>query len=121
MTDDLGDGVNDSDPDDGDEPAPEHAKVWMNESNDDLGSEPPPVNVKSEWESVTVYLPESLRDDLELAYRELSYESKRTHDRDVQKLRDFYPLIVAMGLESLESTDSEDILSVLNFLLNEYE
>lgn len=98
----------------------EYSKVWMNKSKDTISSPPPNVDVKSEWGSVTVYLPEPLRNELELAYRKLGYECKQSHGRDLQKLRDFYPLVFAMGLESLESTDSEDALSVLAFILEEY-
>ena len=99
----------------------EYSKVWMNESKSDISSSPPDINVKSEWGSVTVYLPETLRNELELTYRKLGYECKRSHGRDLQKLRDFYPLVFAMGLESLENTDSEDSLSVLDFILEDHE
>jgi len=57
----------------------------------------------------------------ELTYRKMGYECKQSHGRDLQKLRDFYPLVFAMGLESLESTESEDALSVLEFILKDYE
>jgi len=99
----------------------EYSKVWMNESNGDISSSPADIDVKSEWGSVTVYLPESLRNELELTYRKLGYEYKQSHGRDLQKLRDFYPLVFAMGLETLESTDSEDALSVLDFILEDHE
>jgi len=99
----------------------EYSKVWMNESKNNISSSPLDVDVKSEWGSVTVYLPESLRNELELTYRKMGYECKQSHGRDLQKLRDFYPLVFAMGLESLESTESEDALSVLEFILEGYE
>lgn len=98
-----------------------YAKFWVNE--DDTGqSELADVdNVKREWENLTIYLPERLREEIELSFRELSYETMRAHDRDLQKLRDFYPLLIVLGLESLESTELEDAFEILAYSAEEYE
>lgn len=66
-------------------------------------------NIKEEWVNLTIYLPERLREEIELAFREVSYECMRAEDRDIQKLRDFYPLLVVLGLESLDRIESKDI------------
>ncbi|TYT60927.1 hypothetical protein [Natrialba swarupiae] len=81
---------------------------------DDLG------NVKEEWEGVTIYLPSDLHNALNLSYRELSYESARTTSYDLQKLQDFYPLLVAVGLNNLNQSDTDDLLSMLEYLQEEY-
>lgn len=94
-----------------------------------LGDEPPTDdydltdlgNVKQEWKSVTIYLPEELHDALELTYREVSYDCKRTSNYDLQKLQDFYPLLAAVGLNSLNQSDSDDTLAMLEYIQDEYE
>ncbi|MEY7851022.1 hypothetical protein AB7C87_17680 [Natrarchaeobius sp. A-rgal3] len=92
---------------DGDEPDVEY-------DLEDLG------NVKEEWEGVTIYLPSDLHNALNLSYRELSYESARTTAYDLQKLQDFYPLLVAVGLNNLNQSDTDDLLSMLEYLQEEY-
>ncbi|NGM70649.1 hypothetical protein G6M89_16830 [Natronolimnobius sp. AArcel1] len=81
---------------------------------DDLG------NVKEDWEGMTIYLPEDLHNALNLAYRELSLETARTTEYDLQKLQDFYPLLVAVGLNNLDQSDTDDLLSMLEYLQAEY-
>ncbi|MCW8173354.1 hypothetical protein D8S78_21180 [Natrialba swarupiae] len=65
---------------------------------------------------VTIYLPSDLHNALNLSYRELSYESARTTSYDLQKLQDFYPLLVAVGLNNLNQSDTDDLLSMLEYL-----
>lgn len=117
---------------DGSEPDPEraddrsgdedgYAKFWVNEEGAEQYDLAEVDNVKEEWENLTIYLPERLREEIELAFRELSYESMRAHDRDLQKLRDFYPLLVVLGLESLESIEPDDVFEILAYSAEEYE
>lgn len=105
-----------------DEPADDDfAKFWV---NTDEGDEYEPVdvtNVKEEWENLTIYLPEELREEIELAFRETSYEAMRAEGHDLQKLRDFYPLLMVLGLESLESIEGEEITDVLAYSAAEYD
>lgn len=118
MTDMPGGGADGSDAPDESE-ADGNTGIWMNVAEAGTDEYPPAVNVKEEWEGITIYLPKSLRDDLELAYRELSLDCKRSTGADVQKLRDFYPLVVALGLEQLDDTKPEDVFSTLSYLLEE--
>ncbi|SEW10664.1 hypothetical protein [Natrinema salifodinae] len=98
----------------------EYAKFWVNTEDDDY--EPVDVtNVKEEWENLTIYLPDELRDEIELAFRETSYECMRAKNYDLQKLRDFYPLLIVLGLESLESIEGEDVTDILAYSAAEYE
>ncbi|WP_226482844.1 hypothetical protein [Natrinema amylolyticum] len=97
----------------------EYAKFWVNTEDD---YEPVDVtNVKEEWENLTIYLPDGLRNEIELAFREASYECMRTENYDLQKLRDFYPLLIVLGLESLESIEGQDITDILAYSAVEYE
>jgi hypothetical protein len=77
-------------------------------------------NIKSEWDNLTVYLPEPLRQELEVKYREMSYECMRSHDYELTKLREFYPLVVALGLENVERIDDDDVLGLLDYINVEY-
>ncbi|WP_339102800.1 hypothetical protein [Haloterrigena salinisoli] len=110
-----------STPDDGSESTDaEYAKFWVNTEDDEY--EPVDVtNVKEEWENLTIYLPEELRDEIELAFRETSYECMRAENYDLQKLRDFYPLLMVLGLESLEGIEGTDITDILAYSAAEYE
>lgn len=77
-------------------------------------------NVKQEWESLTIYLPEDLQNALNLTYRQVSYECLRSNQYDLQKLQDFYPLLIAVGLNSLKQSDTADVLSMLEYIQTEY-
>ncbi|OVE83274.1 hypothetical protein B2G88_16545 [Natronolimnobius baerhuensis] len=77
-------------------------------------------NVKDDWEGMTMYVPEDLHNALNLAYRELSLETAQATNYDLQKLQDFYPLLIAVGLNNLDQSDTDDLLSMLEYLQSEY-
>lgn len=104
------------DPDDAD-----FAKFWVNTDDEDEYEPIDVTNVKKEWENLTIYLPEGLREEIELAFRETSYECMRAKGHDLQKLRDFYPLLMVLGLESLESIEGEEITDILAYSAAEYD
>lgn len=97
------------------------AKHWTNKAEQDATLPADDIDVKSEWVGMTIYLPEQLRENLELTFREHSYECKRTANLELKKLRHFYPLVIALGLEHLENSSSEDIAPLLSYLTSEYE
>lgn len=99
----------------------DYAKFWVNTADEDEYEPIDVTNVKEEWENLTIYLPERLREEIELAFRETSYECMRADGHDLQKLRDFYPLLMVLGLESLESIDSTEITDILAYSAVEYE
>ncbi len=99
----------------------DYAKHWTNKADQDATLPEDSIDVKDEWVGMTIYLPEPLREDLELVFREHSYECKRSADMELKKLRHYYPLIVALGLERLENTSAEDIAPLLSYLISEYE
>lgn len=96
-------------------------KHWTNKADQDTALPSDDVDVKDEWVGMTIYLPQQLRDDLELVFREHNYECKRTADAELKKLRHFYPLVIALGLEHLENTESEDLAPLLSYITSEYE
>jgi hypothetical protein len=99
---------------------PNFAKSWVNtdEAADDVPIDV--TNVKEEWENLTIYLPEQLRDEIELSFSEASYECLNADGYDLQKLRDFYPLLIVLGLESLEGIEGEEIPDILRYSATEY-
>lgn len=99
----------------------ESAKQWTNRGQQDITLPSNDIDVKNEWSGLTIYLPEQLREKLELVFREHSYECKRTSDLELRKLRHFYPVIIALGLEQLEDTSAEDIGPLLSYITSEYE
>ncbi|MFH5801008.1 hypothetical protein [Haladaptatus sp. CMAA 1911] len=97
------------------------AKQWTNKSKENTPLPIDDVDVKSEWVGITIYLPEQLREELELVFREHSLESKRSTDLDLKKLRHYYPLVVALGLKLLEDTDTKEIGPLFSYITSEYE
>lgn len=105
---------------DDDERPEASSRRWINVDTDQ-SYEPVQIDdIKSEWDNLTVYLPEPLKQELEVKYRELSFECMQSHDQDLQKLREFYPLVVSLGLENLEHIDNDDVLGLLDYINEEY-
>lgn len=99
----------------------DYAKHWTNRANHDAELPSDDVDVKEEWVGMTVYLPSSMRDELNLLFQQYKYECKRDGDTDLKKLRHFYPLVVALGLERLEKTETGDLAPLLSSITDEYE
>lgn len=59
--------------------------------------------------SVLMYLPEGLREDLDVRFDELNARHKRAHGEALEKNRDYYPAVVEAGLEG---TAVEDVLDL---------
>lgn len=59
--------------------------------------------------SVLMYLPEDLKQELEIRYSELNARFQREHGRPLEKNRDFYPALIQAGLEEKDLTDVLDI------------
>lgn len=52
--------------------------------------------------SVLMYLPEDLRNDLDIRFDELNLQHKREHGEPLKKNRDFYPAVVKAALSERE-------------------
>jgi hypothetical protein len=59
--------------------------------------------------SVLMYLPEEVRQDLDIRFDELNARYKREHGEALEKNRDYYPAVVEAGLTG---KDVEDILDI---------
>jgi hypothetical protein len=67
-------------------------------------------NIKKEWNVRSFYLDDDLDGDLSTAFKRLDFElSEAGADLDLKKTRHFYPLIVRLGLERLESMDITEV------------
>lgn len=59
--------------------------------------------------SVLMYLPEEVRQDLDIRFDELNARYKREHGEALEKNRDYYPAVVEAGLTG---KDVEAILDI---------
>lgn len=99
--------------DDEEDNTPKTSEDDMNVQNSSKASNSQSVmNVKNAWRAKTVYLPDSLHDDLGTAYKRLDLDLDDDFN-ELRKTRHFYPLLVAVGLEQMESMEREEVISVL--------
>ena len=67
-------------------------------------------NVKKEWNVRSIYLDDDLDRQLLTAFKRLDLElSEAQTDINLKKTRHFYPLLVELGLERLESMDITEV------------
>jgi len=67
-------------------------------------------NIKKEWNVRSIYLDDDLDSELITAFKRLDLDlSEVDTDVDLKKTRHFYPLIVELGLEQLESMEVTEI------------
>jgi len=59
-------------------------------------------SVKDEMVGTYMYLPEELKNELDLRFGELSLKHKREHGEPLEKNRDFYPAMVRAALDNEE-------------------
>jgi hypothetical protein len=71
-------------------------------------------NVKKDWNVRSFYLYDDLDDDLTMAFKRLDLELSETDaEINLKKTRHFYPLIVELGLEQLESMERTEVMDKL--------
>ena len=69
-----------------------------------------PQNIKKEWNVRSIYLDDDLNNELITAFKRLDLDlSEADSDVDLKKTRHFYPLIVELGLERLESMEVTEV------------
>ena len=72
-------------------------------------------NVKKEWNVRSIYLDDDLDSSLATAFKRLDLEiSEAGADLNLKKTRHFYPLIVELGLEQLESMEVTEVMERLD-------
>ena len=72
------------------------------------------TNIKDEWNGRTIYIPDSILDDLEDTYLESQLKLRKAGRDEFKKNRHFYPLLVQFGLEALSDADVDDIQARLS-------
>lgn len=72
-----------------------------------------PENVKDELVGTYMYLPESVKKDLNRQYQLLKAEYEYEFDEEFEKNRHFYPLVVSFGLERLDGSEASDLQEML--------
>lgn len=73
-------------------------------------------NVKKDWNATTVYLPDDLDGRLSTTYKRTDLEVSEGSELSLKKTRHYYPLVVALGLERLESMEVNEVMEVLDNL-----
>lgn len=64
--------------------------------------------------SVLMYLPTDLRQEMDIRYDEVNATIKRARGEGVEKNRDWYPLVVSLGLEKAAELDDDELLTRLD-------
>jgi len=77
-----------------------------NETNATNGTK---TNIKDEWNGRTIYIPDSILDELEDTYLESQLKLRKADQNEFKKNRHFYPLVVEFGLEALSDADADEI------------
>jgi len=72
------------------------------------------TNIKDEWNGRTIYIRDSILDDLEDTYLESQLKLRKAGRDEFKKNRHFYPLLVQFGLEALSDADVDDIQARLS-------
>ena len=82
----------------------QNSQQSQNETTPDSG------NVKRDWNVRSIYLDDTLDDQLTTAYKRLDLDlSEAGVDLQLKKTRHFYPLVVALGLEQLERMEVSEV------------
>lgn len=77
-------------------------------------------SVKEEWNGVYLYLPDDLKRDFQLSYKSTSLTYQQESGRELPKMRAYYPLVIKLGVEALESMSAEDLDTELSKLQTDY-
>ncbi|ELZ68551.1 hypothetical protein C457_11121 [Haloferax prahovense DSM 18310] len=72
------------------------------------------TNIKDEWNGRTIYIPDSILDDMEDTYLESQLKLRKADRDEFKKNRHFYPLLVQFGLEALSNADTDEIQARLS-------
>jgi len=113
MTNDIDDRLSrrfddESEPEDQSESESQQSESDMSSSTSETSQKA--QNIKKEWNVRSFYLPDDLDSQLTTTYKRLDLDLAETDaDIDLKKTRHYYPLVVALGLERLESMEVTEI------------
>lgn len=68
-----------------------------------------PAKDRGDWGAIQMWIPDDLRDDLELARDETNLELRRAGEEKLEKLLHWYPLVVEAGINAISEMDAEEI------------
>jgi hypothetical protein len=77
------------------------------------------TNIKDEWNGRTIYIPDSILDDMEDTYLESQLKLRKAGRDEFKKNRHFSPLLVQLGLEALSDTEADEIQARLSDIADE--
>ena len=77
------------------------------------------TNIKDEWNGRTIYIPDSVLDEMEDVYLESQLKLRKAGQDEFKKNRHFYPLLVEFGVEALSEANAEKIQARLSELDDE--
>lgn len=86
------------------------------ESNATTETNETKTNIKDEWNGRTIYVPDSILDDLEDTYLESQLKLRKAGQAEFKKNRHFYPLLVQFGVEAFSNADADEIQTRLSNL-----
>lgn len=66
-------------------------------------------SIKDQYQGTYIYLPEDLRQEFDLVAQELDTQRQRQNGKQVEKIRHFEPLVVALGLDAIENMDDDEL------------
>jgi hypothetical protein len=73
-------------------------------------------NVKKEWNALSFYLRDDLKEELGRTYKRLDWQLEKERELSIKKIRHYYPLVVALGLDQLDEMDAEAVAARLEDL-----
>jgi hypothetical protein len=68
-----------------------------------------PQSAKDLYQGTYMYLPEDLRQEFDLVASEVDTQRQRRNGKQVEKIRHFEPLVVALGLEAIDELDDDEL------------
>ena len=96
----------------------EQAEPSETDERDEAGEtgETDDPSVKDEQVGTYMYLPRQQKKEIERLYNVLTAEYEYEFDREFEKNRHFYPLLIQYGLDGLEGLDASEIQTRLDEL-----
>jgi hypothetical protein len=73
-------------------------------------------SVKEDNEGLYMYIPGAQKAEVGHVYNACKAAYEREFDREFEKNRDYYPLVIEFGLEQIDDADAEELDELLNEL-----
>lgn len=70
---------------------------------------PPAGSIKDQYDGIYMFLPDGLLNEFNIVAGEVDSARRRYSGKQVEKIRHFEPLVVALGLEAIENMDDDEL------------